>query len=38
LTRITRELKVRRLNDYTLLLNLDHSTSLQNLGEILQMM
>ena len=37
LTQMSRELKVRRLNDYTLLLNLDRSSSLQNLGEILQM-
>jgi transcription-repair coupling factor (superfamily II helicase) len=37
LTRINRELKVQRLNDYTLLLNLDRASSLQNLGEILQM-
>jgi transcription-repair coupling factor (superfamily II helicase) len=37
LTQMSRQLKIRRLNDYTLLLNLDRASSLQNLGEILQM-
>ncbi len=33
---ISRKFKLRRLNDYTLVLNLDGSASLQALGEILQ--
>lgn len=37
LTEKSRKLKIRRLNDYTLVLNLESSASLQGLGEVLQM-
>jgi len=36
LSAVSREFKFRRLNDHTLVLNLDGSASLQALGEILQ--